>query len=438
MKITKNKSVYEEDINLFNGKSNEIIIPKEVQEIQEFIRNSKKDITIRGFGNSFVGGCVPNDSDIIDMSKMNKIIKIDPEGKRVLVEAGVCVNDLNKALKKFNLQFPIFPIFSKTQTIGGLISVNSPGMREIRYSKLRNWIDYTEIINYKGELIKLSRSDSNDFVGGEGLMGVIIRISLKLCTDKKRSISVIKLEDIEKAIEVGKKLKMDPNISMIYLIDKRICEKIDLENKYHLFVEFENEQGNMVDERYNYFINKILSVYKKSSEQGYFIFDCCRIPLDKLRETLKVLEENDLFFCSHVVTGIIEIYSNPDNKKINNILDIIKKQRSKIGEGTGYGLTRKEYIDSEDLSLLKRIKKRQDPYYKFNKNKVFDEERLLEEMNLEKEDLEKETKEIEENLKNIENKEIFELVDKNVIIDKKNKMTKEEEDIVKRIAGGKF
>ena len=94
MKTIKNKSVYEQDICGFDGKAGLIVFPDSVNEIKNLVKLSKTDIIPRGNGTSFVGGCVPNSSVIVDMSKMNKILEIDPQRKMVHVEAGAIIDDI--------------------------------------------------------------------------------------------------------------------------------------------------------------------------------------------------------------------------------------------------------------------------------------------------------------------------------------------------------
>ena len=100
MQIKKNKAVYEHDICGFKGNAKSVVFPNTLQEIKELVKLNEADIVPRGTGMSFTGGCVPNDSIVIDMSKMHDIIEIDPDRKMVYVEAGVIISDLNQELEK--------------------------------------------------------------------------------------------------------------------------------------------------------------------------------------------------------------------------------------------------------------------------------------------------------------------------------------------------
>ena len=81
-KFTKNKKVYEENINNLPARASAIVFPESNQEIKNTIKLSPKEIDIiaRGFGTSFSSASVPmekNNSVIIDFSKMNKILDIN-------------------------------------------------------------------------------------------------------------------------------------------------------------------------------------------------------------------------------------------------------------------------------------------------------------------------------------------------------------------------
>jgi len=174
MKLIKYKQIYEKDINNLTGKAAAIVYPESDEEIIKLVKSSNSDLIVRGGGTSFTGALIPNNSIIIDMSKKDKILELNLERKTIYIESGVILQDLNDKLKKYNLEFPIQAFFPKLETIGGMIAKNSCGSREIKYARMMNWVESLEVINGKGELIKVPKSDLSEFIGMEGITGIIL------------------------------------------------------------------------------------------------------------------------------------------------------------------------------------------------------------------------------------------------------------------------
>jgi len=373
MKITKNKIVYEKDINDFEGKTNLIVLPENIEEISEIVRHSNTDIVPRGAGTSFSGGYLPENSIVVDMSKMNKIISIDKLKRIVYLEAGINVGDLNLELEKFGLEFPITPIFSNIRTLGGLIATNASGNREIKYGRMRNWVDSLEIVNGKGEINNISKSDSEDFIGFEGATGIIARAKLRLTNKKIRTLSIFKSDSIEDLLMLNKHLKLDQDISMLELFSKTISKLLGLEEKYHLFAEFEGNRGKMKNEEYWKFMKLKEKAYLKIASAGNFLLEDPRIFVDNLLDFFVVLEENNIPYFCNSSSGIVFCGFKPsDKEKKKNILNLVKKLRGKVSDSLGFGITKKEFLEKSEIDIIKRIKSRHDPFWKFNKNKLID------------------------------------------------------------------
>ncbi|MDB5734060.1 MAG: hypothetical protein JWN16_697 [Alphaproteobacteria bacterium] len=94
-------------------------------------------VTARGGGTSQCGQTV-NSGLIIDGSKyLNRILDLDVEARRVTVEPGIVLDDLNRQLKKHGLWFPVDVSTASRATIGGMTANNSCGGRSIRYGTMR-------------------------------------------------------------------------------------------------------------------------------------------------------------------------------------------------------------------------------------------------------------------------------------------------------------
>src|SRR5215472_1552053 len=100
-------------------------------------RSEGVPVTPRGGGTSQAGQTV-NRSVILDCSQhLNRIIEVDAANRRCLVEPGIVLDELNRALKPHGLWFPDDITTASRATIGGMVGNNSCGARSLRYGNTR-------------------------------------------------------------------------------------------------------------------------------------------------------------------------------------------------------------------------------------------------------------------------------------------------------------
>jgi len=97
--ITKKEQVcYESDSSGLKGSLEKVVFPKSNEDVQKIINSGGFDIVPRGAGSGLEGGCVPNNSIVVDLSKMNKTLSFDLEKMFIYVEAGITIRELNEKL----------------------------------------------------------------------------------------------------------------------------------------------------------------------------------------------------------------------------------------------------------------------------------------------------------------------------------------------------
>jgi len=372
-KTTKNKIVYEENILGLKGKALAIVFPETIQEIKTLIKLSHNDVIARGSGTSFTGAVIPKNSVIVDLSKMNEIMEINPEKKTAIVRPGVLLSELNEELEKYGLEFPIEPIFSGIETIGGIIAKNSSGNREIKYNRTINWIDSLEVITSKGEQHKVSKSDLSDYVGMEGITGIIVRASIRLTTKKQRTMTILKTDNLSDIFAASKRLRMNPEVSAIDFLSKEVSSLLGLENRHHLFIEFESDSGTFKNENYEKYVKLKNKAYKKMAQEGFSHIENIKFLIDSLQDFLTYLEENRIPHFCHMASGVVYPLFRADAKeplKLEETMKLVRRLRGRVGYNFGIGIKNKEFIEVGEAELTKRVKNRLDPNNKLNKDKV--------------------------------------------------------------------
>ncbi len=172
-----------------------VFAPTSIAEIQQIIKTSKGPISIGG-GRYSMGGQTAIDLGVqIDMRKMNHVVKLDKENKKITVEAGIRWRDIQDAIDPHNLSIKIMQTYSNF-TVGGSLSVNVHG-RYIGQGPLIRSVEMIKVVLPDGTLLEASPAQNQEIfystIGGYGGIGVIVEATLQLADNIKlmRQVEVV-------------------------------------------------------------------------------------------------------------------------------------------------------------------------------------------------------------------------------------------------------
>ncbi len=126
---------------------------------------------------------------ILSLERMNKIEAIDTLGATVTVEAGVVVENLQRAAEEHNLLFAVDWGARGSAQVGGMLGTNAGGNKVIRYGMARDQVLGLEVVLANGDILSnmnetLKNNTGYDlkhlFIGSEGTLGIITRAVLRL------------------------------------------------------------------------------------------------------------------------------------------------------------------------------------------------------------------------------------------------------------------
>lgn len=173
---------------------------EEVAQIMAYCHNRNLPVTPRGAGTGLCGGAVPLYGGVLLVTvNMNRILQIDQENLMAVVEPGLLLLDLQKAVEGLDLFYPPDP-GEKTATIGGNVSTNAGGMRAIKYGVTRDFVLGLEAVLPDGSIIetggKVFKNSSGYsltdlLIGSEGTLAVITKIILRLLPKPRRKLSLV-------------------------------------------------------------------------------------------------------------------------------------------------------------------------------------------------------------------------------------------------------
>ncbi len=164
MIVKHNKNEFEDylvDASSYEGFADELIIPENVDEIKQILKEAtvkSHKITISGAGTGLTGSRVPLGGKILSMERFNRILNFDRERKTLKVESFVRIEEIANYLAGSGLFYPPNPT-EKLSTIGGNIGNNASGARTYKYGSTRKYINKIDVVLPTGESLTIKRGE---------------------------------------------------------------------------------------------------------------------------------------------------------------------------------------------------------------------------------------------------------------------------------------
>jgi glycolate oxidase len=184
--------LYEYDASAEKGRPDAVVFPSTREEVSRIVKLAAYyDIPIvgRGAGTGLSGGALARSGGLmIAFTRMNRIVDLDLENQRAVVQPGVVNLDLTRAVEHAGLYFAPDPSSQKSCTIGGNVAENAGGPHTLAYGVTTNHVTALELVLPDGQIIRVGtkQGDASSydlaglFVGSEGTLALITEITVKL------------------------------------------------------------------------------------------------------------------------------------------------------------------------------------------------------------------------------------------------------------------
>jgi glycolate oxidase len=187
------RSVYECDgLASYRELPGLVVLPQTTQEVVEIVKLCDRlniPFVARGSGTGLSGGAMPTeDCLLIVTARMNRILEIDLDNQRVVVQPGVINAWVTQAVAPSGFYYAPDPSSQVICSIGGNIAENSGGVHCLKYGVTTNHVLGMQMVLPDGSLIevggKIPEMPGYDltglFVGSEGTLGIATEITLKV------------------------------------------------------------------------------------------------------------------------------------------------------------------------------------------------------------------------------------------------------------------
>lgn len=408
---------------------------EQVHKIVTLCNEDKIPLTARGRGTGTTGATVPLQGGVVlSTEKLNRIIKVDPANRYIVVEPGVTNQQVQDAAKEHGFFWPPDPTSSAYCSIGGNLAYNSAGPRTVKYGTPRENVFGLRAVTGLAEEIRTGVYTSKGVVGydltrlligSEGTLAIITEATLKLTplAESKRTLQLI-YSDIESAAKAVSAIMAQPTIPCaLEFIDGNAIDMI----RDYSEINFPENAGAMLmievdgpESQLDSSVNDIkiasqspslLEIKTASTKEEVDALWATRkalspalrniapkkinedvvVPVSNIPALIHGLEKlsdeykTPIVNFGHAGNGNIHVnlLFNPDDEVENNnahrcldaVFDLVLKLDGTLSGEHGVGIEKRDFVDREiepvTLALMKRIKKDFDPNLILNPGKMF-------------------------------------------------------------------
>ncbi|HUK91987.1 MAG TPA: FAD-binding oxidoreductase, partial [Blastocatellia bacterium] len=146
----------------------------DVVQALNFARDNHVVLAVRGGGHNIAGTALCDDGIVIDLSRM-KAASVDPPARRVTIEGGATLADLDGATQAHGLATPVG--INSTTGVGGLTLGGGFGWLSRKYGLTVDNLESAEVVTAAGEVVRASAAEHPDLFwalrGGGGNFGIV-------------------------------------------------------------------------------------------------------------------------------------------------------------------------------------------------------------------------------------------------------------------------
>ena len=191
-----------------------VCLPETVEQVRDILRTCYRanvPVVARGAGTGLSGGALPlTNGVLLSLAKFKRILEIDPLNRIARVQPGVRNLAISEAAAPYGLYYAPDPSSQIACSIGGNVAENSGGVHCLKYGLTVHNVLGLKVLTIEGEFLEIGGgaldSPGYDLLalmhGSEGLLGIIVEVTVKLLPKPERAQVVLAaFDDLVKAGE---------------------------------------------------------------------------------------------------------------------------------------------------------------------------------------------------------------------------------------------
>ena len=273
--------LYATDGSIYDWRPAGVVYPTSVADVRAAHRiaaDHEVPVVPRGAGSSLAGQTTGKEAVVLDLSRhLTDIRAVEPGARRVTVQPGVVLDDLNAALDDHGLKFAPDPASANRATIGGMIGNNSTGAHSVRYGITQDYVESVTVVLADGSVIEtgpipLDGPAWQEKTSGDSLEAALYRTTRRVIEETAAEIER-RYPDLNRVVS-------GYNLDAVLDTDPEGARVIDLTE---LFVGAEGTLGTVV--------SATLDLVSKPDETALALY-CFDDLLDAMRAVPQALEHD--------------------------------------------------------------------------------------------------------------------------------------------------
>jgi glycolate oxidase len=184
--------LYEYDGGVDKHAPDLVVFPRTTQEVSHIVKLAREyrlPVVGRGAGTGLSGGAIPREGGImVAFARMNRILELDFENERAVVQPGVVNLDITLAVQDRGYFYAPDPSSQRACTIGGNVAENAGGPHTLAYGVTTNHVLGLELVLPDGTIVETGGKEpdlpgydlTGLLTGSEGTMALVTRITVRL------------------------------------------------------------------------------------------------------------------------------------------------------------------------------------------------------------------------------------------------------------------
>ena len=218
-----------------------VVLPLTTEEVASVVQTCLDfDVHFvpRGAGTGLSGGAhATPDSILIELSRMNRVLEVEPEDRIAVVQPGVVNAELSTAIRHLGLFYAPDPSSQQACTIGGNVAENSGGPHTLKYGTTTNHVLALEVVLPDGRIqrfgTRVGESPGPDLVGAivgsEGTLGIVTEVTVRLTPIPEAIETMLAIfDDVVSACRaVGRVIRSGVVPAALEIVDRRTIEAVE-------------------------------------------------------------------------------------------------------------------------------------------------------------------------------------------------------------------